>query len=53
MSLSDGDGLRAAIIAQPDDDTLRLIYADWLQENDQSDRAAFVRAQVSLAQQRV
>lgn len=50
MSTSDGDGLRAAIVAQPDDDTLRLIYADWLQENDQSDRAAFVRAQVSLAQ---
>jgi uncharacterized protein (TIGR02996 family) len=50
MSLSDGDGLRAAIVAQPDDDTLRLIYADWLQENDQSDRAAFVRAQVLLAQ---
>ncbi|MBN9119150.1 MAG: TIGR02996 domain-containing protein [Planctomycetes bacterium] len=50
MSTSDGDGLRAAILAQPDDDTLRLIYADWLQENDQPDRAAFVRAQVAIAQ---
>jgi uncharacterized protein (TIGR02996 family) len=50
MSLSDGDGLRAAILAQPDDDTLRLIYADWLQENDQPDRAAFIRAQVAMVQ---
>ena len=50
MTTSEGDGLRAAILAQPDDDILRLIYADWLQENDQSDRAAFIRAQVSMAQ---
>ena len=50
MTTSEGDGLRAAILAQPDDDILRLIYADWLQENDQSDRAAFVRAQVAFAQ---
>ncbi len=50
MSISDGDGLRAAILAQPDDDTLRLIYADWLQENDQPDRAEFVRAQVAASQ---
>lgn len=49
MSSSDGDGLRAAVCASPDDDTLRLIYADWLQENDQPDRAAFVRAQVAAA----
>lgn len=50
MTTSDGDGLRAAILAQPDDDILRLIYADWLQENDQADRGAFVRAQVMAAQ---
>lgn len=50
MSTSDGDGLRAAIVAQPDDDIVRLIYADWLQENAQPARAAFVRAQVAAAQ---
>lgn len=50
MSNSDGDTLRRAIIDQPDDDTLRLVYADWLEENGQSDRAAFVRAQVWQAQ---
>ena len=50
MSVSDGDALRRAILDQPDDYTLRLIYADWLDENGQPDRAAFVRAQVWAAQ---
>jgi uncharacterized protein (TIGR02996 family) len=50
MSVSDGDALRRAILDQPDDDTLRLIYADWLDENGQADRAAFVRAQVWAVQ---
>ncbi|QJW99600.1 TIGR02996 domain-containing protein [Frigoriglobus tundricola] len=48
--MTDGDALRGAIIAQPDDDTLRLVYADWLDENGQPDRAAFIRAQVWAAQ---
>ena len=47
---SDGDALRRAILAQPDDDTLRLIFADWLDENGRPERAAFIRAQVSAAQ---
>ncbi len=47
---SDGDALRRAILAQPDDDTLRLVYADWLDENAKPERAAFVRAQVWAAQ---
>lgn len=50
MSTSDGAGLLAAIVAQPDDDIVRLIYADWLQENGQPARAAFVRAQIAAAQ---
>jgi uncharacterized protein (TIGR02996 family) len=50
MTLSDGDALRRAILAQPDDDIARLVYADWLDENGQSSRAAFVRAQVQSAQ---
>jgi uncharacterized protein (TIGR02996 family) len=33
----------------PDDDGLRLIYADWLQENGQPQRAEFIRVQVELA----
>jgi uncharacterized protein (TIGR02996 family) len=32
--MSDGDALLRAILLRPDDDTARLVYADWLQEND-------------------
>jgi uncharacterized protein (TIGR02996 family) len=48
--MTDGDTLRGAIIEQPDDDTLRLVYADWLDEHGEPERAAFVRAQVWAAQ---
>lgn len=44
--------LRAAIIAHPDDDTARLVFADWLQEHDQERRAEFVRVQVAIAARR-
>src|SRR5262245_58489811 len=47
--MSDRDALLAAIRAQPDEDTPRLIFADWLDENDEPERAAFVRAQIELA----
>ena len=48
--MTDGDALRAAILAEPEDDTLRLVYADWLDENGQPARAAFIRLQVQAAQ---
>jgi uncharacterized protein (TIGR02996 family) len=38
-----------AILAEPDDDTHRLVYADWLDDHGQSARAALIRAQVLLA----
>ena len=38
-----------ALLAQPDDDTLRLAMADWLDENDDPARAEFIRVQVELA----
>jgi uncharacterized protein (TIGR02996 family) len=41
--------LWAAIRANPDDDTPRLVYADWLQENGEEDRAEFIRVQCALA----
>jgi len=47
--VSDHDALLAAICDSPDDDTPRLIYADFLEESGESDRAEFVRAQVELA----
>jgi uncharacterized protein (TIGR02996 family) len=36
----------AAITAAPADDAVRLVFADWLDENGQSPRAEFIRAQV-------
>lgn len=39
----------AAIVADPDDDTARLVAADFLEENGDPDRAAFIRIQVQLA----
>jgi uncharacterized protein (TIGR02996 family) len=41
--------LWAAIRANPDEDTPRLVYADWLQENGEEDRAEFIRVQCALA----
>jgi uncharacterized protein (TIGR02996 family) len=40
--------LLAAIREQPDDDLARLAYADWLEENDEADRAQFVRLHLQL-----
>ena len=37
-----------AICADPGDDTARLVYADWLDENDDPDRAEFIRLQVAV-----
>jgi uncharacterized protein (TIGR02996 family) len=47
--MTDRDALLRAICENPDDDLPRLAFADWLDENDWPDRAAFVRAQVELA----
>jgi uncharacterized protein (TIGR02996 family) len=37
------------IVANIDDDTPRLVFADWLTENGQDDRAEFIRVQVERA----
>ncbi len=41
--------LLAEIIANPDEDTPRVVYADAIEEAGDADRAAFIRAQVELA----
>ena len=43
--MSDEPALLVAIRAHPDEDTPRLIYADWLDENGRPDRAEFIRIQ--------
>lgn len=49
MNHPDWPGFVTAIVAEPDDDTLRLVAADFLEENGDADRAAFIRVQVALA----
>ena len=44
--MSDRAALLRAIIAHPDEDTPRLVYADWLDENGNTNRAACIRAQI-------
>jgi uncharacterized protein (TIGR02996 family) len=48
--MTDCDALLAAILTNPDEDTPRLVYADWLQENDEPERAEFIRLQCRLEQ---
>ncbi len=47
--MTDRDALYAAILAHPDEDTPRLLYADWLEENGQAQAAKYVRAACELA----
>jgi uncharacterized protein (TIGR02996 family) len=47
--MTDADALLRAIVRHPDDDTPRLVYADWLQENGRPEEAEFLRVQCRLA----
>jgi len=49
MEHPDWPAFIAAIVANPDDDTARLVAADFLEENGDADRAAFIRIQIALA----
>jgi uncharacterized protein (TIGR02996 family) len=48
--VTDEEALLRAVIADPDDDAPRLIYADWLDEHGDSDRAEFIRLQCAIAE---
>ncbi len=41
--------LLAAVLAEPDNDALRLVSADWWEEQGEAERAEFVRVQIELA----
>jgi uncharacterized protein (TIGR02996 family) len=41
-------GFLAAILAEPERDDVRLIYADWLEDNGDPDRAEFIRVQCRI-----
>jgi uncharacterized protein (TIGR02996 family) len=53
VTVAAADPLAAAfladIVAHPEEDAPRLIYADWLDEHGQPDRAEFIRLQCRLA----
>lgn len=41
--------LLESVRANPDDDAIRLIISDWLEENGEEERAEFIRVQIELA----
>jgi uncharacterized protein (TIGR02996 family) len=47
--MTEDEALLRAVLATPDDDAPRLVYADWLDEHGDPARAAFIRTQVELA----
>src|SRR5437868_6697241 len=47
--MNDRDALFAAILAHPDEDTPRLVYADYLEEQGEGEYAAFIRKQIELS----
>jgi uncharacterized protein (TIGR02996 family) len=46
--MTDREALLRAVIENPDDDAPRLVYADWLDEHGDPDRAEFIRVQCVL-----
>jgi uncharacterized protein (TIGR02996 family) len=48
--MTEREALLRAVCANPDDDTPRLVFADWLDENGEPERAEFIRLQVRLAE---
>jgi uncharacterized protein (TIGR02996 family) len=47
--MNDREALLRAICENPEDDTPRLVFADWLQEHGEEERAEFIRLQIELA----
>jgi uncharacterized protein (TIGR02996 family) len=45
--VNDGEALLATILADPADDAPRLVYADWLEEHGETERAEFIRLQIA------
>ena len=46
--MADAQALLDAIVDAPDDDAVRLVFSDWLDEHGDADRAEFIRAQIEL-----
>jgi uncharacterized protein (TIGR02996 family) len=48
-AMNEREALLRAVCENPDDDTPRLVFADWLQEYGDEARAEFIRLQIQLA----
>lgn len=46
-AMTDRDALLRSILEHPQEDLPRLVYADWLDEAGEAERAEFLRCQVS------
>src|SRR5262245_657448 len=49
QTMSERDALLRQVIDEPDADAPRLVFADWLEEHGDGDRADFIRAQIRRA----
>src|SRR5947208_13340491 len=47
--MNQGEAILQAVIERPEDDAPRLVYADWLEDHGDPDRAEFIRVQCELA----
>ena len=47
--VDDHEALWRTIVAHPEDDLPRLVYADWIEEHGETDRAGFIRDQIEFA----
>jgi len=52
LSSATRQDLWAEIVANPDDDEPRLVYADWLEENGLTEQAGFIRRHLELPEDR-
>src|SRR3982751_5290273 len=46
--LADGQALLRAVIDDPEDTAVRLVYADWLEESGEGERSEFIRVQCEM-----
>src|SRR5262245_20242806 len=46
--MTEHDRLLRAVLDEPAEDAPRLVYADWLSDHEEEERAAFIRAQIEV-----
>jgi len=49
IPMDERDALFQSILANPHDDVVRLVFADWLEEHSEAEYANFIRIQIALS----